>query len=384
MNKLFHILILLVVLFTMDSCKKDNIVSKEQPTISDSEVPGDLKINQLQYLGSHNSYKKKIDPLIFDFINNLTGILPSEFNPIELDYSHISLSNQFTYYGIRQIELDLYLDSQGGKYYNRKGYDFVDENIESGIEELQLPGIKLMHIPDIDFNTHNYTFISALKEIKDWSSNYPEHIPIFILVELKSESINNTLPNIGFAIPEVWDNIAAINTLENEILSVFNENNIVTPDMVRGSYNTLNEAVLNNNWPTIDEARGKVVFLFDNENIPAAYTSNTPNLEGKLIFTNSTPGNSDAAFVKRNSIDNSFNEINDLAEQGYLIRTRVDAGTYEARNNDYSKWIKATESGAHFLSTDYYKADERAGDGTWSSYKVEFNNKLYNLNPFTY
>lgn len=382
MNKfLFSLIVILFI--SLESCKKEDTQVKELPKINDSEVPDNLKINQLQYLGSHNSYKKKTDQEIFDFLGNLANVLPAEFNPIELDYSHISLSEQLTHYGVRQLELDVYLDSYGGRFYSRKGYDFIEKEKESGIQELLEPGIKLLHIPDIDFNTHHYSFKSALKELKEWSENYPEHIPIFIIIELKSTTIHTTLPSAGFAETESWNNIAALNTLENEILSVFNVNNIITPDDIRGNYATLNEAVLNHNWPNIQESRGKVVFLFDNSQIANDYTANTPNLEGKLIFTNSTPGNSDAAFIKMNNIDSLYNSINDLAEQGYLIRTRVDEGTYQARNNDYSKWIKGTESGAHFLSTDYYKADDRAGDGTWSSYQVEFNNKLYKLNPFT-
>jgi len=375
---------LFIFILSVIACKKDEVKAKEIPQISDNEVPNDLKINQIQYLGSHNSYRKKTDEDILNFITSISSSLPAEFNPIELDYDHISLKDQFTFYGVRQIELDLYLDQYGGLFYNRKGYNLVGEDdVTSYVSELQEPGIKLLHIPDVDFNTHNYTLISALKEIKEWSTTYPDHIPIFILLELKTTTINTTLPGVGFAETESWDNMSALASLEDEILSVFHKSDIITPDDVRGDYNTLNEAVLNHNWPTIEASRGKVIFLFDNATINSEYTSSTPNLEGRLIFTNSTPGNDDAAFVKQNDIVGSLNNINTLAEQGYLIRTRVDEGTYEARNNDYSKWILAIESGAHLLSTDYYKADDRAGDDTWSFYKVEFNNKLYNLNSFT-
>ena len=383
MKNQHQLLLVFIILLGFTSCKKETSSEKTLPKITDSEVPGDLKINQLQYLGSHNSYRQNTDADILEFVTSIASSLPAEFNPIELDYNHIPLKDQFTFYGVRQVELDLFLDQQGGLFYNRRGNSLVGRETASNISELQAPGIKMLHIPDIDFNSHNYTFISSLKEIKEWSNNYPEHIPIFILVELKTTTINSTLPGVGFAETESWDNMAALNSLESEILSVFNKSDIITPDNVRGNYSTLNEAVLNHNWPTIDESRGKVVFLFDNEYVANEYVANAPSLEGRLIFTNSTPGNADAAFVKKNDINAALSRINTLAEQGYLVRTRVDAGTYEARNNDYSKWMLATESGAHFLSTDYYKADDRAGDGTWSNYKVEFNNKLYKLNPFT-
>lgn len=375
--------LLLLCLLCLSSCKKEDFIPKEVTPFYDDDVPDDLKINQLQYLGSHNSYRLKPAQDLFHFILGLSNVLPVEFNPIELDYEHLPLHTQFSNYGIRQIELDLFLDEQGGRYYNRRGYGLLDRDLASGIPELQEPGIKVMHIPDIDYNAHQLSFVENLEEIKSWSDRFPSHLPIFILLELSEKTINSTLANVGFAEPESWENSNALNTLEQEILNVFSREEILLPDDVRGSYANLNEAILNNNWPRLGESRGKVVFLHNNDNITGIYTANAPSLENKLIFTNGVPGQADAAFVMRNNIQADFNEINALAEDGYMIRTRVDAGTYEARDNDYTKWILALESGAHFLSTDYYKADDRSGDGEWSSYKVAFDNQLYRLNPIT-
>ncbi|MEZ4929331.1 MAG: Ca2+-dependent phosphoinositide-specific phospholipase C [Chitinophagales bacterium] len=164
---------------------------------------------------------------------------------------------------------------------------------------------------------------------------------------------------------------------------MFSTTNIITPDDVRGNYATLNEAVLAGNWPTIGESRGKVMFLFDKTNIRNTYIQGHPNLEDRVIFTNSYENESDAAFIKINNPLTNLNRIKDLSDKGYLIRTRADEGTWQARNNDYSNWNTALESGAHLISTDYYKADDRAGDGTWSGYYVGFNNGLYQINPQT-
>jgi hypothetical protein len=376
-------IVITAMLFLITSCKKDDLVEKQIPQINDGSVPGDLKINQLQYLGSHNSYRYKTDEDIFQFIEGIAHLLPSEFDPVELDYTHIPIQDQFTYYGVRQIELDLYLDMQGGLYYNRKGYALVDKSEASGIPSLLEPGIKVLHIPDIDFNSHHLTFKETLQDIKEWSDRYPQHIPIYILLELGDNSVADVLQNVGFAEPEDWDNAAALESLENEILSVFDKSKIITPDDIRGNFATLNQAVLQGNWPSIDESRGKVMFLHNNDNIHATYTNGAPSLENKLIFTNGNPGDPDAAFVMRNGVGSSLAEIKQLVEDGYMVRTRVDGGTYEARTNDYSDWLLGLESGAHFLSTDYYKADDRAGDGIWTDFHVEFDNKLYRLNPIT-
>jgi hypothetical protein len=371
------------ILLLLCSCKKDTPLTREELTINDGEVPDSLKINELQYLGSHNSYRLKPDQELFDFLIGLSNVLPAEFNSIELDYEHLPIKDQLSFYGIRQLELDLFLDQHGGLYYNRRGYGLIDRDLASGIPELQEPGIKIMHIPDIDYNAHQLSFKSTLEEIKSWSEQFPEHLPIFILLELSEKTVADVLPTAGFAQPENWNNSNALNSLEQEILSVFERNKILIPDDVRGNYPTLNEAVLNDNWPSIGESRGKVVFIHNNTNITNTYRVGAPSLENKLIFTNSSPGEPDAAFMLRNSINSSLNDINQLADLGYMIRTRVDAGTYEARDNDYSKWILCLQSGAHFLSTDYYRPDPRAGEDGWSSYHVGFDNGLYRNNPIT-
>lgn len=381
MNKNYLAYLFLIVL-SISACKKEEqFQEKIKPSISDAEVPGDLKINQLQYLGSHNSYRLPTEAGIMDFLQSLTTFLPADLSPFELDYTHLPLKDQFTFYGVRQIELDLYLDQSGGLFYNRKGNAITGIDEASGIQELQAPGIKILHIPDLDFNTHYFTFKTSLESIKEWSADYPEHLPIFILLELGSNSVNDYLPGLGFVDPESWNNAQALQVLENEILDVFDRSAIITPDDVRGTYATLNDAVLAGNWPSVDESRGKLMFLHNNDDITQIYTQGSPSLENKLIFTNSTPGAPDAAFIMKNNILGNANQVNNLVSQGYMIRSRADSGTYEARNNDYSKWTKCLENGVHFISTDYYKADERAGDGTWTDYHLQFNNGLYRLNP---
>ena len=62
------------------------------------------------------------------------------------------------------------------------------------------------------------------------------------------------------------------------------------------------------------------------------YTEGHPSLKGRLIFTNSEPGVPEAAFIEEN--DGTKEEIDDLVKQGYLVRTRTDEGTEQARTND--------------------------------------------------
>jgi hypothetical protein len=144
---------------------------------------------------------------------------------------------------------------------------------------------------------------------------------------------------------------ATFDALDAEIRSVFPPEEVITPDDVRGHYDTLNEAVLAGNWPTLASARGKVIFLMDQKAVGPVYLEGHPSLRGRLIFTNSGPGLPDAAFIERN--DGPASEITKLVRDGYLIRTRTDADTKEARSNDTSRRDVMIASGAQILSTDY-------------------------------
>jgi hypothetical protein len=126
---------------------------------------------------------------------------------------------------------------------------------------------------------------------------------------------------------------------------------MVTPDDVRGHYETLNQAVLAGNWPTLASARGKVVFLMDQRAVGPVYLAGHRSLRGRVIFTNATPGEPDAAFVERN--EGPASEIAELVRKGYLIRARTDSDTKEARTNDTTVRDAMMASGAQLLSTDY-------------------------------
>jgi hypothetical protein len=72
-----------------------------------------------------------------------------------------------------------------------------------------------------------------------------------------------------------------------------------------------------------------------------------------VLFTNSNPGQPDAAFVERNDAVGDEAEIQELVEEGYVVRTRSDADTVEARTDDGTARRAALRSGAQWVSTDY-------------------------------
>ncbi len=85
-----------------------------------------------------------------------------------------------------------------------------------------------------------------------------------------------------------------------------------------------------------------------------AYVAGRPNLEGRVLFTNSRPGLPDAAFIKRNE-PRGLNaaQIADLVRRGYYVRTRSDVPLQTVVVNDTSMLDAAFASGAQLISTDF-------------------------------
>jgi hypothetical protein len=319
-----------------------------------------LKINQIQVIGTHNSYHAGLAPS--------EAKLMQDGNPAlyqALQYSHRPLDQQFDA-GVRQIELDIYADTEGGRYAHPAGVDAVaaaglpkDPDFDpEGL--MRKPGFKVMHVQDFDVRSTCQQFIACLKVVRAWSAAHPKHVPIFILIETKQED----LPAKYHAkSPEKFTS-ATFDALDAEIRSVFTANEMITPDQVRGKHATLEEAVLRGAWPTLSAARGKVLFLMDQRPVGPVYLEGHPALRGRLIFTNAVPGHPDAAFTEEN--EGSQATIAALVRKGYLVRTRTDADTKQARSNDTTRREIALASGAQFLSTDYPASEP----SQWTPYSV--------------
>ena len=164
----------------------------------------------------------------------------------------------------------------------------------------------------------------------------------------------------GLVTTEPWTK-ASMDALDAEIRSVFAPGEVVTPDDVRGSFETLEAAVLHQGWPALDWARGKVVFLLDQERVTPLYTEGHTSLRGRMMFTNGKPGSPDAAFVKVNNPQSP--ELPELVRKGYLIRTMTDGGAKAVRAGDTRRRDAALASGAQILSTDYPFGWKAEGSG---------------------
>lgn len=330
--------------------------ASDEPSLSSAQDQV-LRMNQIQVLGTHNSYH--IQPR--DSILEALALFDSQELADSLEYTALPLREQFDK-GVRQLELDIFADPNGGLYSMRRGLRVVGDDPVSGLPELDEPGMKVLHVQDIDFETHCLTFAACLTSIKEWSDSHSRHLPITVMLEAKEEVISDPL-DLGFVIPLEFgpDEVAEI---DNEILALFPAGQLITPDDVRGEADSLEEAVLNGGWLTLAEARGRVMFVFLNKSAARDhYIDGHPSLRGRVMFTNSDEGSPEAAWFNVNNAQNDGQRIRELVAAGYMVRTRADEETQQAREGDYSLQEAAFESGGQFVSTDYVVPEPDFGTG---------------------
>jgi Phosphoinositide phospholipase C, Ca2+-dependent len=325
-------------------------------------------INKIQVIGSHNSYRKAIEPQLYDAIQALdtTRKLGG------LQYDHIAITKQLDM-GLRNLEIDIYADTKGGRYAHPKGLEMATPTAPYNTDgAMDKPGFKVFHMLDIDFRTWYSTFDELLAALKKWSNEHPAHEPIFITLEPKDGDGHFGTTEEEFT-SKVFDD------MDKAIIKGLGANKLITPDNVRGNYKTLEAAVLAGNWPKLKDARGKFMFILDNSGKKRdVYKEGHLSLKNRVVFINAEPGTPEAAALFRNNPEDGT--IPELAKKGYIIRTRADADTKEARANDYTHFEAAKKSGAQIITTDYYLPSTLFP----SSYHISFDNKTYvRNNPVT-
>ena len=289
-----------------------------------------------------------------------------------IDYSHRSLTEQLEEFGIRQFEIDVFADPEGGLYANRAAMPVIGLPAESGVAALDEPGFKVLHTQDFDFETNCFTLQACLAEIAAWSDANPDHLPIMVMIEIKEESVPEAAAAAGVELPDLGiDWTLPIETTESllaaldaEIIEAMGRDRIFTPDDLRGDAATLEEVVLADGWPTLVDSRGRVLFALVNTGAARElYRAPSDVLAGRAMFTTSDPGAPDAAFLRVDNPIGNGDRIAELAAAGYLIRTRTDTPTADARTGSTERREAAISSGAHYLSTDYYVEDPALGTG---------------------
>ena len=267
-----------------------------------------LRLDQVQALSTHNSYKLRPGA-------DLPGALGDS-----VDYAHLPLDEQLQSQGVRGFEIDV----------ATRGEEFP-----------------VVHTPVIDANTNCASLQECLQVVDAWSDDHPGHVPIFVLLEPKDGLIERGFdPRLGTYDRAVFDR------MDREIRRVLGPDDLLTPDEVRGKSKTLRAAVRERGWPTLNEARGTIVVVLNTAGEKRQeYLKGRASLQGAAMFVTADTTAPSAAVIKVDDPDEA--RIRRLVEQHFIVRTRADADTVEARANDTARAELALRSGAQIVSTDY-------------------------------
>ena len=258
----------------------------------------------------------------------------------------------------RALELDLVYDPQGGRFAHPAGQKLAGLPEDPAyVAAMSTPGFKVLHIQDIDFRSSCISFIECLTIIEGWSRAHPEHAPILITM-----NTNDAKTQVPGGVDELPFDTKAYDALDAEIRSVFSSKELITPDDVQGRYPTLREAVLKHGWPSLGASRGRFLFALDEE-APhiAAYRAGRKSLEGRVLFVNTDEASPAAGYITLNEQSDIPRIMADV-KAGFVVRTRSDADTVEARSNDTARREAALKTGAQYVSTDYRHPDARLSD----------------------
>jgi hypothetical protein len=283
-----------------------------------------IRLNDLQVVGTHNSYHVEPPPDVLEAITRVDPGLE------DLAYTHSPLREQLDDEAVRAVELDVFADPDGSLW-----------------RPIGTPGFKVFHLEQVDMDSTCETLVGCLEELKQWSNAHRGHLPIFVLVEPRSDVVLSGAPD------PVPITAALLDALDAEIGSVMGRGDVITPDQVRGKHETLEAAVLARGWPRLADARGKFVFLMLGRRNRDQYVVGHPNLEDRLMFPSSAPGQPDAAFLTRDVPIADAEVISKRVRQGYLVRTRADEAVVTPRLGDVTQRDAAFASGAQIVSTDY-------------------------------
>ncbi|MBA4761130.1 Ca2+-dependent phosphoinositide-specific phospholipase C [Sphingomonas sp.] len=333
---------------------------------------GNLRLDQVQYIQTHNSYHLAPDPTMVLYLLSSGYRDGPDWSGPRLArataYSNLPLETQLEL-GIRAFELDVYDDPQGGR--------FAEPAIFRALAERKLPpaaawdpdgamkrpGFKTIHKEHYDPRSTCPVFKDCLREIAQWSARHPDHVPIYVMIETKGGPSDAACAGLCV---DGWAR------LEGEITAIIPRDAILRPvDIVSA-------------WPMIDAARGKILFfLLDEDDAAESYRNAAATKGLSLLFTGERPAKKAALPTRRARWailpKPGDARMADAIRAGMLSYTRADSNTEAARTADSSDRDRAFASGASIISTDFPIPDRR-----YSNYAVRFPNGAYiRCNPTT-
>jgi len=272
-----------------------------------------LRLNEIQMLASHNSYKKTGVPL-----GRLMVGLGDSFDEAKaLKYGYKPLHEQLRL-GIRSFEFDV---------------------------RLRKTAFELTHVPLVDNSSVAPNFSKALDEMLLYTEYHPNHLPIIVLMEVKDDwmLLDHALQKIG-----VLELIKL-----NQLIEIKMKDHLYKPSDMMTPGLSLKETIQEAGWPYISDLLGKYIFVLHPGGFTDTYYSIDPSLLTLPMFIGGYQehqNESFASFIVHNTLD--VEKINHLVSEGLIVRTRIDSQLVF----NPSDFEKAILSGAQILTSDFLSA----------------------------
>lgn len=253
-----------------------------------SAIDGGAKLIDLQFLATHNSYKKE---------KSSTEKLFSKFSK-ELDggnYYFENITDQLNV-GIRSFEFDIFCRRQ------KSGVSFHS-----------------FHIGGLDMSSNAFDFSACLEEINLWSKANPNHLPLTIIIELKNRGgMYPYVPIEGKDLDD-FDNL-----LKRKIT------NLYTPSQAFEGYENLNEMRAVEDSPSLAETMGKVLFILHRGDLTDDYINLDKEYKSQAMFPSGyfwwdeTIGKHQFVIINNHGYFEHSTEENGGRKHGYLFRIMID------------------------------------------------------------
>jgi hypothetical protein len=219
----------------------------------------------------------------------------------------------------------------------------------------------VIHVLDVDYRSSCPLLSECLAQVSAWSKAHPRHLPI--VITLRTNDVKTPMP--GATKPIICDE-AALNALEAEVRAAFTPDQVFTPGQLQSSYPSLREAAMAHAWPKLGQVRGKVILVLDDSATKLrAYQGSRAGLEGRMMFVAADEASPLAAFLNIPDPVKDGARIQQAVRSGFMVITRADDDTREARTNNVARRDAAFASGAQVIRTDFIRPDPAIG-----SYRV--------------
>jgi hypothetical protein len=289
-----------------------------------------VKINELRYLATHNSYKLGLSDESSFFYNRAMPLIMGE----QYDYEFDTITEQFNN-GIRSIEIDI------NKIITDDGFK-----------------LSCLHSYLLEQNSSMIDMRRGLEEMKMWSDYNPNHMPVVVLVEPKGGLAGTKYASMDKEAYEAFDAMLA---------EVFGES-LLTPSSVLGEYSNFASVRAANAYPTLQDTQGKFIFVLHEKSTLDNYIAidNTMRAQKMFIAIADKKTLKDESYLDKalfviynNDNNKQLPKIRSAVEDGnFIVRTRLDKYALI----DAERKMQGIASGAQIMSTDYpYSPSGRYG-----------------------